>query len=470
MATLRPTAPRTNPLSKLTALASSWRRSVLGRLLNRFLSDALQRRLARGALSALVVNVLAIVVALLAQLVLARTLGVEGYGIYAYVLGWVNFLIVPAMLGMNTAQLRYVAAYRAREEWGLLRGVMAFADRVVVAGGLVCCLIAILVVWLISDRLAPALAQTFYVGLLMMPPLALMKARAATVRALGRVVAALAPDMLARQLVILIGVGALVVLLPGLVGPVTATAVAMAAALFSLGLVSHTQSRIRPSPAREAEPLQRRREWLTTSIPLLFIASANIVNAQAGLLMLGWLSDTTDAGIYAIASRLGGFVHFPLAIVSLVFAPTISHLYAKDEHATLQRTATATACWTTAGALMVGLPLFIVPGFVLSLFGEAFAAGETPLRILVIGGLVHAMTGSVGPIMSMTGLERQATVITAGAATLNVLLNLVLIPPFGIAGAATARMVSLVILNLAAVVVVWRRRQIFSGVFAILRR
>lgn len=443
---------------------------VLSRLLTRIGGDALGRRLARGAVLAFIVNILSLLLALLTQAILARSLGVEGYGVFAYVMGWINLLVVPAMLGFRVSQLRYVASYRATEDWALMRGATTFADQVVIGTAIAGCLLALLVVWLLSDRLDPVLAQTFYVGLLLIPPLALMRTRSSTVRALGGVVAALAPDRLTRQVTLLIGVAALALLLPTALGPATAMLVALAAACLSLVLVSYSQSRMWPPAARTVTPAWRRREWLATSMPLLIFATIRVANDQASLLLLGWLGSTTEVGIYAVAARLGGFVAFPLIIINFVLSPTIAHLHTKDDQVALQRAVTTTAWWITIGTTMMALPLFAFPDLFLSVFGEAFVGGATVLRILLAGAVVNALTGPVGQLLTMTGLERQATMLMVLTAILTVALNVVLIPWLGMTGAAIAGALSGSVWNLAATVMVWRRRGILSGVFGVVRR
>jgi O-antigen/teichoic acid export membrane protein len=153
-------------------------------------------------------------------------------------------------------------------------------------------------------------------------------------------------------------------------------------------------------------------------------------------------------------------------MVNFVFAPTIAQLHAQGEHAELQSAVTTTGWWATVGAVAVGLPLFLLPGFFLALFGEGFVAGETALRIILLASLVNAATGSVGYLMTMTGLERQATVLTATAALINVALAFLLIPPFGLVGAALAAAAGVVVWNVMAVVWSWRRLGIVAGIFA----
>jgi O-antigen/teichoic acid export membrane protein len=91
-------------------------------------SKILKRLLARGAISAAGINIATTGLAFLAQVVLARALGADGYGVFAYVTAWVTVLVLLATLGFPTGLLRFAAAYRAREEWHLLRGVIRYAE------------------------------------------------------------------------------------------------------------------------------------------------------------------------------------------------------------------------------------------------------------------------------------------------------------------------------------------------------
>ena len=84
-------------------------------------------RLARGGGSVMALNVAGMAQALLLQVVLARLLGHEGYGQFAYVMAWINILVYVAVMGHDSLVMRSVAAYQARQEWALLAGVLRHA-------------------------------------------------------------------------------------------------------------------------------------------------------------------------------------------------------------------------------------------------------------------------------------------------------------------------------------------------------
>ena len=123
--------------------------------------------------------------AFLSQLLLARVLGVAGYGAYAYVMAWVTVLALLATLGFQTGMLRFVSAYCAREEWPLLRGVLRYAMQRVSLAGLTIGIVTAGVVLALGDRLGTGVAGTFLVGCAIVLVLALSQVRESIARRLA---------------------------------------------------------------------------------------------------------------------------------------------------------------------------------------------------------------------------------------------------------------------------------------------
>ena len=449
----------------LVRLLNSVKMYGLPRSLAPGLDTGLKTRLARGSAGAFTVNVIGTGAAFLAQLVLARVLGVESYGIYAYVSAWIAVLALLATLGFQTGMLRFASAYVAREEWCLLRGVIRYAERRVALAGLAVAAAGSVTIVAVIGRLPSELAHTFLVSFAIVPVLALLQVRGSLLRAFGRVVAALAPNQLVRQVAILVGVGALGLGLAEVVRAPLAMAVTLAATLLSLGVASFSLRRARPSAMADAKIAEERAVWRRALLFMLLIAGGQLVRARADVLMLGWFADTTAAGIYTVACRITDLVSFALTAINIIFAPTISALYARGDRAGLQALVTMTAWWITGFALALALPLFFLADVLLGLFGQAFVAGTGALRILIIGQLINAATGSVGYLMTMTGHERQAAMIVGAATVGSIALNGILIPSFGIEGAAVANGMIVIAWNVSMAVLVWRKLGIIPSIF-----
>src|SRR5215813_9151205 len=85
--------------------------------------------LARASIAAFTVFVIGALLTYVAQLVTARVIGPDSYGIYAYVLAWVTLLGYFSTLGFHVSLLRFVPAYQTKAEWALIRGVIRYSLR-----------------------------------------------------------------------------------------------------------------------------------------------------------------------------------------------------------------------------------------------------------------------------------------------------------------------------------------------------
>ena len=98
--------------------------------------------------------------------------------------------------------------------------------------------------------------------------------------------------------------------------------------------------------------------------------------------------------------------------------------------------------------LLLVIGLMALSPIALGLFGEDFLAGSSALYILLAAMIINALTGPVGYVMTMTGHHLKAAKILLAMIILNILLNVMLIPPYGIEGAAIATGVTSALWNI----------------------
>jgi O-antigen/teichoic acid export membrane protein len=180
--------------------------------------------------------------------------------------------------------------------------------------------------------------------------------------------------------------------------------------------------------------------------------------------MLGMIRSTGEAGAYAVASRVTQLIFLGQWAVNAIAAPMFSELHHGGKKERLQQAAT----YAARAAFLVTIPLAFALVFfgrqVLAVFSSEFTIAWTALAILAAGQIIHVLCGSVGLLMTMTGRENAAGKIIGMAALLNIVLNAVLIPRFGLEGAAVSTAVSTAFWNIALVVMVRKRIGIRSTV------
>jgi O-antigen/teichoic acid export membrane protein len=193
------------------------------------------------------------------------------------------------------------------------------------------------------------------------------------------------------------------------------------------------------------------------STPFLGVTVCSLILNSIDILLLGVWTDSQSVAIYGVITRMSFLTVFFLGGVNAVVAPKFSILYAAGQYDKLARLAGQASALTILLTLPLLCPLLFFPRFFLDLFGADYGVGAIALVILVLGQLFNMLTGSVGCLLLMTGREKfmQRNLMTV--AIFNILMNLVVIPKFGIVGAAVTSSLSLVILNSISVVIVYRK-------------
>ena len=115
--------------------------------------------------------------------------------------------------------------------------------------------------------------------------------------------------------------------------------------------------------------------------------------------------------------------------------------------------------WLLIISLPVSLVLLLLPGQLLSLFNPVFIQGVSVLQIIVLANLFNISTGSSGVMLIMGGYPKLNFINASVVGVINVILNIILIPRFGIIGAALSTAVSIIGINtlkLIEIYYIWR--------------
>jgi O-antigen/teichoic acid export membrane protein len=194
------------------------------------------------------------------------------------------------------------------------------------------------------------------------------------------------------------------------------------------------------------------------------------VKDQTDTLVAGFFLGAADLGAYAAARKLTGLIGFGLLAINSIAAPLIAELHAQGRRQELQRMITRASQGLFIFTLPVGGVVLIWGREILGLFGAEFVKSYTALAVLVVGQVVTSLTGPVGHLMVMTGHQRPAALIAAGAAALNLILNAVLIPHWGLTGAGLAATTTALSWNAAMYVYVRSRLEVDSLAFFLPRK
>jgi O-antigen/teichoic acid export membrane protein len=195
-----------------------------------------------------------------------------------------------------------------------------------------------------------------------------------------------------------------------------------------------------------------------------------MIYLRADMLCLGFFESPEQLGVYNVSSRVAEAVSFPLHVIMFGIAPVVAGLYSSHDRTQLQQTVTSAVRFMFVLSAVPAVIFILFGTPILHLFGEHFESGYLPMVILILGHMLNIIAGPSGYILNMTGHERLAFISMAMACVANIGFNLILIPGYGIAGAAIAMSLGMLVWNLLITYFVISRTGIRPDIFYFFRK
>lgn len=431
-----------------------------------FKSRTLGGELARGSAGVFTIKIIDLVLRFALGVILARVLGAEGFGMYNYALSVVLILSIPTQLGLPNLLIRFIPNYESREEWAKIKGLLSFTNTAVLVLSLIIITAAFIYVWL-RMSFQNEITQTFAWALGLLPLLALGALRASALRGLRHIVLGLAPDMIVRTVSFLI----LLILTYYIIGAEYFSASnAMVMHVISAGIAfiigSYWLYMRMPQLVKKIKSKFETRIWLTVSFPFMLTGSMHIINGRIDIVLLGWFRTVSEVGYYEVAVRGAAFILLGLTITNQIIGPYISKFFAEKDSDRLKKIIITAMRLNIIVSVPIAIALILFGDVIIGfIFGVEFAISYKALVILSFSQLINVFSGAVALLLNMTGYERQVLYAVASSAILNFLLNIILIPIYGIVGAAVATLITTALWNISLVLYSFKELGIDPSIF-----
>jgi O-antigen/teichoic acid export membrane protein len=442
-----------------------WR--SIAQILEQFQQSAPLTAFIKKAGIAFVIQILGTGLGYLLQVFLARVMGEREYGLYTYIFAWASIGGIICNVGLSGAVLRFIPEYSTQEDWGRFQGIIRGCSRFTLAIGIGIAVVGTLVVLAIDSTQPIANELAILLGIWTMPLLALESLQSNLFRGGRQMVAAYGPSKVLRPLLFIGGIGT--ILLWTHSRQITNQPVFIITILTYLILLGSQQlliHRVLLVQGQPAQPIYDLRAWLRVSLPLLLIIGFMLILYQTDILMIGAILGPADVALYNAASKTSNLTTFVYTAVEAIAAPTIAALYAAGDLRQLQKMVTTMAHLVFWPTMLVTFGLLAGSSYILGMFGSGFIAAQWSLGILAIGQLVNATSGPGGYILDLTGHQNISVRVRCCSAILNIGLNYLLIPQFGITGAAMATATAIILDNIAIYIVTVKLMGIQSSIFS----
>lgn len=399
-------------------------------------------RIANGLKASLIAQVIstgsnAVLILLLTRFFLAPA----EFGLLQFALSVLSVVVIFASLGLPKSAARYVTEYVEKDStqihFILQRTTLYIIGLCIVVGGILVVAHDPLARLLGEPELRPFLVVGF--GYVMFYALSnflgtifqgfnrvTYSALVSSISGISRIVFGIG--------FVLVGLGALGVLLGYVVGFAVATVVG--------GVLLYKRFYTAFEPTEQPEQGLSKR-LLEYSIPLTATKAAGVLDKRVDSILVGVLLNPTAVGFYVLASQIAYVVTVPAGSFGFTISPALGEQKARNQLGTARRLYEEALTYTLLFYVpaAVGLALIAEPLVVL-VFGTSYVEAAPVLTVLAAVIVIHSVNQITSDGLDYLGRARSRAIAKAVMAMANFLLNLVLIPTMGVVGAALATVVT----------------------------
>jgi len=419
----------------------------------------------RGSIGTFVLKILNIILVFGTNFLLARFIGAKQYGIYAYVISCSSILSILSLFGLHMLVVREVSIYKTKNDWSSFYKLFRWSTKMVLFSSLLFSIMGGAMLSFLSKKQSLYdFSTAIWFGMILVPLVSFIYLYQGILRGLGYIVKAQVPLFLILPVVFLILIlfSSQLITLNGILVikfRIIATILSLAIAILFLKFLLKERS-IKTSVCQQNSPL----EWLKSALPLFIFTTAEIMNQRISVVVLGNLLGPKEAGIFDITFKLAKYVDFPFMIINMPLAPIIARFYVKNEYTQLQKLITHSTRIAFLFSLLFVLFLICYGNKILLLVGKEFSHGYYALIILSLGFLINVSMGPAILLLNMTKNEAFVAKVIVTFALINLLLNITLVPKFGLIGAAVANSIVIMSWNFLLSIIVYKKLSIYSSI------
>lgn len=187
------------------------------------------------------------------------------------------------------------------------------------------------------------------------------------------------------------------------------------------------------------------KEWLSEGLSLMLLSSIAITLKKVNIVLVGLFMEPAQVGYYAVADNLALLAVFGLLALKKVIGPRLAAAYQEGNYKEFRKLVKLGKLVGGGATIVLSLPFLLLSGEVLSYYGEGFIAARIPMIIIMSAQIINAFIGPLDLSFIMIGKQNLVTRSVVLALILNAVLATLLIPDFGLIGAACAQAAGLVV-------------------------
>ena len=401
------------------------------------------------------------VLAFATQVFLARWMGAAELGVYVFAISTAILVATMSGLGLPGAAMRFIGTALARNDDAARLGYVRFGLRTI---SLTSIAVAVCGALLVSYRLVDE--KALLIAMLCVPVFSLIRFNDGVAHGHAWFRLTFIPNAIVRP-ALLLAVAAVIWVSGYAMQATTIISAHFVIMLLVFAIQFVILKRLLRPGLAEVQPDYNAATWTRASIPMLITVLMNSYLPELSVILVGIYMPSDEVAVFNASFRIAFMISFGIIAVDAIVMPQVARLHADGNSAAIQMIISRAILLKSAGGLLAVVLLFFFGKDILGLFGEEFVRGYETMLVLAVSQLAIAFTGAGAGILNATGHQDRCLLVFMTALIVLIALNVVLVPMFGIMGAAAALVVAIAIRQLWLNVIVIKRIGVHPSIFSL---
>ncbi len=418
-------------------------------------------------LGSFIFKILGLCSGFLLSIFLVRTLGIEEYGKYHYLLSIINFLSILAIFGLDNTSLKYLSNYYAKKDY---KNFFIFYKKsegfVLKTSFLIVFLIILSTFFLFKNN--TEYFFTIIICSILIPLKSLTSIYFSVLRAIEKLYLYMSLNLIIRPVLLIMLILVLNIFFPL---KINLTNYFIINILIYFSMVFFIKYFLKNHLPQEkiSMDISFKPNWLFVPFYIFIIELVKLFNISINNILINFYEDASAVSLFSVALHISNVVGFALATMNIFLAPKISSLYHGSKKKDLQITLRFIAKINLIFGSIIALFILEYGELFLKLYDNKMVASYPLILVLIIGQIFHVFCGSVTYVMIMTKLEKHAAVSASISAILNIIMNFIFIPSYGVIGCCIATTISTIFYNFLSSIIIIRKLKLNTTILSLIR-
>ena len=409
--------------------------------------DSFLKRIVKTSLIVFIAVIISKILGYVYRITIARNFGPETYGLFSLAVMLIGFFALFSALGLDSGVLRYASFFRGKNENNKIRYIFRLSLKIIISLALVTGIL----LFFFSDTISSEVFHNSHFSIflkwfsLFLPVMAITGIFWSIIKSYEEIGwYTFLANILHNSLQVLIllsllflGLGEKSVIFSYNIGYLLTLLISFWLCWKKFPMIFEKSK----TPLKEKRVI--RSQLLSYSWPMMFLSVIFSIFFWIDSFTIGFFRGAEEVGIYNAAIPIASLLGIVPVLFTNLFFPLITKEYSKNNTKLIREISKQVAKWI----FILNLPLLIImilfPGTLVNvLFGPDYIAAESPLRFLAIGVFFYSIFIIAENLLSMAGKSKITLMNIILTSLFNLVLNIILVPIYGIDGAAFATMLS----------------------------